>query len=92
MRYAALALTLLFTGCTDEPGACIESVRVESVRYAWCLEVDSPRQCPTAESGDDAGEYEWRFESGISCIDDGFEFDCGDGIFEDIETECPTSE
>ncbi|NCG18874.1 MAG: hypothetical protein GWP91_07675 [Rhodobacterales bacterium] len=92
MRYAALVLTLLFTGCADEPGACIESARSNSVRIGWCLEADRPSQCPAAESGDEAEDWAWRFESGVSCFDEGFEFDCGDGIFEDIESECPASE
>ncbi len=87
---AGVALIALM-GC-DDPGACVESVRVDSVKHGWCMEVDHPGQCPTFESGDEAGEYEWEFTPGKSCETQGYGFKCSESVYEDVESESECGE
>jgi hypothetical protein len=76
-------------GCTNEPGACVESIRIDSVKYGWCYQVDSPGACPTFWSSDEREEVKWEFFPSKQCKGQGYEFSCGDGVFEDVESECP---
>ena len=90
MRAAcSIALLTLLSGCADLPGACEQSIAVGGVKYGFCYEVEDPGQCPTKESGDDNDEYRWFFYEGESCELQGYPFDCGSGLWEDIETDCP---
>lgn len=88
MGRVAWGLVLIAAGCADRPGACAESVVINQVRSGWCYDVDHPSQCPTFESGDDSDEYRWEFREGGTCKQLDYPFDCGNGIHEDIETEC----
>jgi len=88
MRRASLFL-LLCAACTDEPGICIEKTRINSEAQQVCYEVDSPGVCPTLYTGDEAGELEFEFIAGKRCKNHRpFEFECVDGVWEDVESEC----
>ncbi len=81
-----LAATLW--SCADEPGACEEVRVVSSVRTGFCAQLDSPANCPVEASGDGSGEYVWEWHDGGKCPDLGYPFDCGDGVFVDLESLC----
>ena len=87
MRPLVLLLPLL-AACESEPGACEQRRNVDGVRQGFCVQVDSAARCPEAESGPDVEDLQWNFVEGGDCVDLGYEFDCGEGIFEDIESQC----
>ena len=66
-----------------------EAVVLDSVRQGWCYDVEHPSQCPTAESSDESDEYRWEFLEGGTCKQLDYPFDCGDGVHEDIASQCP---
>lgn len=82
----------LLGACTEAPGVCAESIRVESVRFGWCYEVEGPGECPTFWSVNEPGETVWDFHEGSTCPEHGYTFNCGEGIWEDIATDCPSGE
>jgi len=90
MRVSALTLglgLLVASGC-GESGACIEAISQGGVSYSWCKEVEHQSACPVNESGDDGNEFRWEFNPGVGCKKLGYDFACGNGVFEDLETEC----
>lgn len=91
MGRVAWVLVLVAAGCAERPGVCAESFIRDSVRFGFCYEVDGPGQCPVVESGD-RGEFQWEFLEGGTCADLEYPFDCGGGLHEDIETECPAKD
>lgn len=90
MRVASLViLPVLLAGCAELPGVCEQAIALDGVKYGFCYEVDSPTECPTKESSDDNQEFRWFFFEGETCEEQGYSFDCGSGLWEDIETDCP---
>lgn len=80
---------LLALFACEEPGTCVESVRQGSNKSWYCYDVTSPAQCPVMESSDEQGDFQFEFEPGNTCKkDEDFDFDCGNGVWEDVETDC----
>lgn len=87
MRALLIPVFATLAAC-GEPGACTQAVSSASVSYSFCQEVEHQSECPELESGDEGDEFRWGFTPGKSCKKLGYGFDCGGGVFEDVETEC----
>lgn len=91
MKRVMTAIAALWLAGCEAPGACEEYRVVSSEKTGFCFEVDSPAQCPIYEAGDESGEFKWEYFEGKRCdqIEKGlYAFDCGGGLFQDLETEC----
>jgi len=86
-----LTLAIAIAGC-GESGACIQKISQDGAGYSFCKEIEHASECPVQESGDDGDEFRFEFQAGDKCKKHGYEFDCGDGVFEDVETECVSEE
>ncbi len=87
MRTPLILALVTLVGC-GESGACIQKISSEGVGYSFCQEVEHESACPVRESGEDGEEFRFEFNAGDGCKKHGYEFDCGDGVFEDLESEC----
>ena len=86
--FPVLVAMIALSGCEEEPGVCEERRVFNSVKEGFCVEMDSPAQCPIAESGDKSEEYQWRWYPGKKCPQIGYDFGCGAGVFVDLESRC----
>ena len=79
---------MLGAACAEEKGACEERRVINSVKTGFCVQLDTPAQCPLLESSDKSEEFQWRWYKNKKCPEIGYDFDCGEGVFVDLESKC----